>query len=167
MVGADWERGTEGMNYIKEAENILWYYNDLYRSIENMNREIAKLVSKQGPGGLNAISLEQTGCHGSGKEDDNTYNLLFKLKTLSESREKTVTEFDKVDEILAEISQEHGCELYGGVLKKWYIEKIPKEEIAKQIGYSPTSRTSIYDIKNRAIKKFAVRYHGIDVVKAI
>lgn len=155
------------MNYIKEAENLLWYYNDLYRSIENMNREIAKLVGKQGPNGLNAISLEPTGVYGSGNEDDNTYNLLFKLKMLSESREKTVIEFEKVNVILTEISQEYGCELFGAVLRKWYIEKIPKEEIAKQIGYSPTSRTSIYDIKNRAIKKFAVRYLGIDVVRVI
>jgi len=155
------------MNYIKEAENILWYYNDLYRSVENMNREIAKIVSHQSPSSLNAICLEPTGIHGSGKADDNTYNLLFRLKTLSESREKTLIEFSKVDDILSEISYEPGCELFGVVLRKWYIEKMPKEEIAKQIGYSPLSRTSIYDLKNRAIKKFAVRHFGLDVVRAI
>lgn len=155
------------MNYIKEAENVLWYYNDLYRSIENMNREIAKIVSRQGPSSLNAIQLDVTGIHGSGDADDNTYNLLFKLKTLTENYEKTTLELDEINKILDEISQDEGCERYGEVLRKWYIEKIPKEEIAKHLGYSVTSRTTIYDIRSRAIKKFAVRYHGIEVVKAI
>jgi hypothetical protein len=155
------------LNYIKEAENVLWYYNDLYRSVENMNREIAKIVSRQGPSSLNAVQLDATGVRGSGDADDNTYNLLFRLKTLTENREKTLAELGEIDSLFEEISQEQGCELYGKVLKKWYIEKVPKEEIAKQIGYSPTSRTSIYDLKARAIKKFAVRYHGIEAVKAI
>jgi hypothetical protein len=155
------------LNYIKEAENVLWYYNDLYRSIENMNREIAKIVSRQGPSDLNAMQLDATGIHGSGDADDNTYNLLYKLKTFSEEREKTIAELGKIDQLLNDISQESGCKYYGAVLRKWYIEKVPKEEIAKSIGYSVTSRTSIYDLKSRAIKKFAVNYHGIEAVKSI
>lgn len=155
------------MNYIKEAENILWYYNDLYRSVENMNREIAKIVSRQGPSTLNAIQLEPTGIHGGGSADDNVNNLMFKLKTLTDNREKTIAELEKVDTILNEIAKDPGCELYGEVLREWYIYRTPKEEIAKQIGYSPTSRTSIYDIRSRSIRKFAVRYFGIDALKAI
>jgi hypothetical protein len=155
------------MNYIKEAENVLWYYNDLYRSIENMNREIAKIVSRQGPSTLNAISLEQTGVRGGGSADDNVNNLMFKLKTLTENRERTIAELEKVDAIFDDIKKEPGCELYGEVLREWYIYRAPKEEIARQIGYSPTSRTSIYDIRSRAIRKFAVRYFGIEALKGI
>ncbi len=153
------------MNYIKEAENVLWYYNDLYRSIENMNREIAKIVSRQEPSALNAIQLDATGIHGSGDADDNTYNLLFKLKVLTEGREKTVAELKEIDSALNEISQDEGCKYYGQVLKEWYIFRTPKDEIAKVIGYS--SRQSIYDLKNRAIRKFAVQYLGIDALKVI
>lgn len=152
------------MNYIKEAENVLWYYNDLYRSVENMNREIAKIVSRQGPSELNAIQLDETGIHGSGDADDNTYNLLFKLKTLSENREKTMIELSKIDIILEDISKEPGCELYGKVLREWYIERTPKEEIGDKIGYG---KRNVYYIKDRAIKKFAVRHFGLDAVKAI
>ena len=152
------------MNYIKEAENVLWYYNDLYHSIENMNREIAKIVSRQGPSALNAISLEPTGVHGSGDADDNTYNLLFKLKTLTESREKTMTELEKANKILEDISQEVGCELYGEVLWEWYIMRTPRDEIGNKIGYG---KRNIYHIKDRAIKKFAVRHFGLDAMKVI
>jgi len=153
------------MNYIKEAENILWYYNDLYRSIENMNREIAKIVSRQSPSSLNAISLEPTGVHGSGDADDNTYNLMFKIKTLTDNREATLTELSKVDQMLDDISKDAGCELYGRVLQEWYIYRTPKEEIASNIGYS--HKSTIYRLKDRAIKKFAVRHFGLDAVKAI
>ena len=153
------------MNYIKEAENILWYYNDLYRSIENMNREIAKIVSRQSPSALNAISLDPTGCHGSGDADDNTYNLMFKIKTLTDSRESTMVELGKLDELLEDISRDPGCELYGRVLQEWYIKRTPKEEIARNIGYS--HKRSIYQIKGRAIKKFAVRNFGLDAMRII
>lgn len=153
------------MNYIKEAENILWYYNDLYRSIENMNREIAKIVSRQSPSTLNAISLEPTGVHGSGDADDNTYNLMFKIKTLTDNREATMGELSKVDQMLDDISQEPGCELYGKVLREWYIVRTPKEEIASNIGYS--HKSTIYRLKDRAIKKFAVRHFGLEVMKVI
>jgi hypothetical protein len=155
------------LNYIKEAENILWYYNDLHRSVENMNREIAKIVSKQGPSSLSAMQYDSTGVSGSGNADDNTYNLLFRLKMLTENREKTMIELSKIDSILDDIEKDSGCKYFGAVLRKWYIEKVPKEEIARSIGYSVTSRTSIYDIKARAIKKFAIIYHGIEAVKAI
>ena len=152
------------MNYIKEAENILWYYNDLYRSIENMNREIAKIVSRQSPSSLNAISLEPTGVHGSGDADDNTYNLMFKIKTLTDNREATLTELSKVDQMLDDISKDAGCELYGKVLREWYIVRTPKDDIGPKIGYG---RRNVYYIKDKAIKKFAVRHFGLDAVKAI
>lgn len=153
------------MNYIKEAENVLWYYNDLYRSIENMNREIAKIVSRQGPSGLNAIQLDPTGIHGSGDADDNTYNLLYKLKVLTENREKTLVELAKIDEILDDISRDPGCELYGKVLQEWYIWRTPKNEIAERIGYS--TRRSIYQLKDKAIKKFAISCFGLNAMKVI
>lgn len=129
-----------------------------------MNREIAKIVSRQSPSTLNAISLEPTGVRGSGDADDNTYNLLFRLKTLTDGREKTLTELEKVDQILDDISRESGCELYGMVLREWYIVRTPKDEIGPKIGYG---RRNIYYIKDKAIKKFAIRHFGLDAVKAI
>lgn len=151
------------MNYIREAETVLWHYNDLYKSLTNLDRQISKLVRRSGPSELNAISIEPTGVHGS--RNDNTYNLLFELKTLTESREQTVKELSVVNELLDNISAEQNCELYGQVLRKWYIEKIPKDDIAHEIGYA--TKRSVYDIKNKAIKKFAVQLFGIEAMKAI
>lgn len=151
------------MNYIKEAENILWHYNDLYKSLSNLDKQISKIVRHAQPSELNAISLEPTGVHGS--RDDNTYNMLFELQTLTANREKTVNELAEINKLLDDISAESGCELYGKVLRKWYIEKLPKDDIAHDMGYA--TKKSVYDIKNQAIRKFAVQMFGLAALKAI
>lgn len=43
----------------------------------------------------------------------------------------------------------------------WYVDKMDKEAIAEDIGHSQTSRKSVYEIKNKAIKKFAVSLFGV------
>lgn len=153
------------MNFIKEAENILKYYKDLNRSVDHMGHEIAKLISHNAPTLPSAVSLDLTGVHGSGHEDDNTYNVLYKIQLLSESREKTRSEMELVNIILQEICQEPGCEEYKNLLIHWYVNRTPKEEIAEIFGYS--SKQSAYNLRDQAIKKFAVRYFGIDAMKAI
>ncbi|CEP67867.1 RNA polymerase sigma factor, region 3/4 [Moorella glycerini] len=151
------------MNYIKEAENYLRYYHDLYKSLENINRQIARLIGRAAPREVTAICFDETGIK-SGRYDE-TLNTLFELQKLVECREETQTALSEIDKILEEISREPGCELYGQVLRKWYIEKKSKEEIAEELGYS--SRQSVYDIKNRAIRIFAVRLFGLGALKAI
>lgn len=154
------------MNYIREAENVLLYYKDLFRSIENIGREIARLARTQGPGNLTAVSNDITGIVGSGKHDE-AINAIYKIQVLTRNRESTQAELSEVEKILGEISKEPGCEYYGPVLRKWYIERVPKEEIARKIGLSSTSRASVYDIKGKAIRKFAVTLFGIDAVKIV
>lgn len=151
------------MNYIREAENILWYYRDLYRSIEQMSSRISRLISKAGPSDLSAMVLEGSGVHS--QRVDDTLNILFEIQMLTESREETKEILDEVDRILNKFDNEPDCKYYGTVLRKWYIERIPKEDIAREIGYS--SKQSVYDIKNRAIRKFAVMFFGVGVLKVI
>jgi hypothetical protein len=152
------------VNYIKEAENILWHYNDLYKSLVNLDKQIAKIISRSGPKELSAVALDLTGIHGSGKSDE-AYNVLFELQKLKDCREGTAKELFKIDVLLDNISAEPGCELFGAVLRKWYIEKMPKEDIANEIGYS--SKQSIYSLRAKAIRKFAIQMFGIEALKAI
>ena len=48
---------------------------------------------------------------------------------------ETEKKLEEVDVLLEEISWGEGCELYGVVLRKWYIDKVPKERIGEEIGY--------------------------------
>lgn len=151
------------MNYIREAENVLKHYKDIYQSIENMDRQIGKLVSNAGPSTGSAVKLDESGIR-SGKFDA-TINLLFEIQTLTNNKAKTQEELEEINIILDELSLEPGCGLYKTVLWKWYIERVPKEDIAKQIGYG--SKQSVYNIRNVAIRKFAIRLFGIEVLRAV
>lgn len=153
------------VNYVKEAEEILKYYRDLNRSVDHMSHEINRLIGHNAPSDLNAVAMDITGVHGSGSEDDNTYNVLYKIQVLSENRDKTQGEMELVNWILHEISQDQGCEEYKNILMHWYVHRTPKEEIKEIFGYS--SKQSVYNLRDHAIKKFAVRYFGIDAMKAI
>lgn len=151
------------MNYIREAENYLYHYRDLYKSIENMDREISRLIRNSGPQDITGISYDGVG-QGQVSQDD-AFNTLFKIQKLTESRKETKEKLEKIDTLLDDLSEDEGCEFFGEVLRKWYIEKIPKEEIATDIGYS--SRQSIYTLRGKAIRKFSIRLFGIESVRML
>lgn len=58
--------------------------------------------------------------------------------------ERTLVEVNKVEESLTFICKDPGCKRYRDILYLWYVEKLDKEEIAEQLGYS--HRQSAYDI---------------------
>lgn len=151
------------MNYIREAEQILYYYKDLYKSITNIDRQISRLVAKAGPTNLTAIAVEEVKVSGGGQHDE-TINVLFELQRLVEEKNKTRKELEKLDHMLNGLGDASGCEHYEIVLREWYIEQTPRHEIALKIGYA---ERNVYKIKHRAIRKFAVRMFGIDALKAI
>jgi DNA polymerase/3'-5' exonuclease PolX len=150
------------MNYIQEAEKRLRHYRDLENSIEQMNRDIARIVSRSSPSELNALAMDVTGIRSS--KVDEAYNVLFELQTLRDSINSTTEEIADIKDILKEISREKDCHLYGKVLYLWYVKRAEKDDIAREIGY--TAR-HVYRIKDEAIRKFAVRILGIKALDAI
>lgn len=158
------------MNYLREAEKYLEYYRDLHNSLDTMRTELSRLIEKSGPSGINNMAvipdrIQVSGGSGGLDMYDDTVNLIFRIQTLQLSITETQEKLTEIDNLLEEISQNDECEFYGAVLRKWYIERVPKEKIASQIGYQ--SRTSIYTIKRRAIRKFAVRILGIKALEGI
>lgn len=142
---------------------MLWYYNNIYNSLTNLDKQIAILIRQQGPKPLTAVSMDLTGVRGG--RVDNTEATMYRLQVLEHCRAESLLALDKADGMLQEISKERGCELYGMVLRLWYIEKLPKEEIADRVGYA--TRVSVYQIKQRAIRKFAANMFGVNAVKAM
>lgn len=150
------------MNYIEEAEKYLKYYSDMYIGLKEMDRQISRLLIKSGPGGYKSPALlDPTGVKSS--DQDDAINTIFKLQKLIENRNKTEQKLKEIEKHLEDISKDEGCELYGLVLRRWYIERRSKEDIAEEVGYS--SRQSIYTIRAEAIRKFAVRLFGIGAVE--
>lgn len=151
------------MDCFQEADKLLRHYNDLVQSLEHMNRRIAQLVGRAGPKKLTAIDIEDA-IKAAGSKDE-TINMIFELDELTRARADTREELARIEAVFEEIEKDHECMFYVPVLRAWYIDLIPKESIAKTIGYS--SKMSIYTIKARAIRKFAVKLYGIKALKGI
>jgi hypothetical protein len=149
------------LDYIKEAEKRLLHYRDLEKSLKQLKRDISERILKSGPSELSAVSLDFTGIS-SGKVDD-TCNMIYEINQLKECYFTTEKEVSKMDRLLADISKDPGCEQYGTLLKLWYVDKVGKEKIKDEMGYS--SLQSVYDMKNKAIRKFAIRLFGINALK--
>lgn len=150
------------MNYIQEAEKRLRHYRDLEKSLEQMDKDIARIISRSSPSELNAVAMDITGIR-SGRQDE-AINILFELQTLSDSKIQTEEEIKEIADLLKEISQEPDCSLYGKVLYSWYVKRMEKDNIAKEIGYTVRH---VYRIKDAAIRKFAIRILGIKALDAI
>lgn len=153
------------MDYVHEAEKVLYHYRDLKYALKNLNEQIAIMIGQSAPAQAKGAEFEITGVK-YGYHND-AVNVLFKLKVLTENKEKTAAEIKRVDDLLDALDKDPDCEYYSQVLRLWYIERKPKEEIAGLIGYSPNSRQSIYNIKDQAIRKFAIMYFGLGALKAI
>ena len=150
------------MNYIKEAEKRLWHYRNLEESIKQMDRDIARIISRSSPSELNAVAMDITGIR-AGKQDE-ALNILFELQTLTTARKNTLEEINEIANLLKDISKEPECNLYGKVLYEWYVKRKPRDEIANEIGYSVRQT---YNIRDQAIRQFAVRILGIKALEAI
>lgn len=139
------------------------YYNELQQAIKTADKMIAKLAYKTAPGQLNAISLDSV--HAGNVT--NTYEQIYQLQLWTERKSDTLEEIKKIDDTLNAINRQSGCEYYKDILTLWYVDKIPKREIARKLGFADTSRGYMFVLKNRAIKKFAVALFGIDALEML
>lgn len=151
------------MNCIREAENYLRYYRELNQSLGHADRMINQLKRQSAPREVGAVNMDVTGVRA--EKPVNTLNQIYQLQRWQEMKERTQVEIDKVEESLKGICLDPGCERYRDILYMWYVEKKDKEAIANEIGYS--TRQSVYDIKIKAIRKFAVCLFGVTALQAI
>lgn len=149
------------MNYITEAEKYLRHYNSLKYSLDQMEREIAKLIWDGIPSsnGVTDYAKEPTGSF----FQEEMIHIVCKLQQYKEMQKETLDKIGEIDTVLDELENDYRN--FGQVLRLWYIEKLNKEEIAEELNYS--SKTSIYDIKYRAIKELSIRLFGIRALNAI
>ena len=144
------------IDYIEQAEKVLEFYVDMQLAVENMDRQIRRLSMSTCPRQMRAAILDETGVRGS--RNDNTGFLFNNIVELQENRELTAQQLKEIDETLEAISRTDKCQLFGQVLRMWYIDQLTKEKIAEKLNYS--TERSIYNLRKSAIHRFAVQLFG-------
>ena len=146
------------MNYFKAAEEVLKSVPQLKQAKENLKKREKRIIESNAPRDLGAIDYSKPYI------DSNSVNdTLNELLELSECR-KNITENDgKLDEIYGIVKQLEDKEKK--FIQLWYFEKNSKETIMEKM--SVESLTTVYNLKNRAVAEFALRYYGGSALPSI
>lgn len=152
------------MNYIKEAENILINNRKLNDSLKNLNNRKKYLIFKSQPKEIGGIDYSKLAIQKHNYSDD-TLSQICEITQIDEQIKETEAELKIVNDIIEQIKSED--ETLEKFIKLKYIER-PKDNlrvISRELGYSEDSNHTIYDIKNKALREFAIRYFGSKVIK--
>lgn len=146
------------MNYFKEAEKVLSNRKNLDRSLLNLYRRKDRLVDSGVPPKLSALDPSKPYTNGGAVNDAMTDCL--DLVEVQKEIAITKAKIDEIDDVIGQLQEDHKK-----VLRLWYIEIKSKEEMCDIMRFE--SRTSLYDIRNRAIGQFAILYFGAPALDAI
>lgn len=150
------------MNYIKEAEDILKNYKKLKSSINNLERRKQLVLDRGKPNELGAIDYSKPAISKQGYTDD-TLNQICEITQINSQIKDTEAEIKIITKILKQIKKDN--EVLSKFLILRYIERKDLKTISKALGYSEESNHTIYDIKNKAIREFAIRYFGGQAIR--
>lgn len=152
------------MNYIREAEDILINHRKLNDSLRNLNARknyIANISKPKEPGG---IDYSKPGIQKQ-NYSNNTITQMCEIMQINQQIEETEAEVQIVNEILEQIKKEDATLEEFIQLKYIKSSKKSLRRISAELGYSEDSNHTIYDIKNKALREFAIRYFGSRATK--
>lgn len=139
------------INYFKSAERVLSERSNLDRALANLERRLERAIKESGPSGLTSIDYSRS--YVSASDTADALSACLEVAELTREINATRETMQEVDRVLDQLSDDDAS-----LLRAWYVEHEPKEEIAERLSYS--SRTSIYDLRNKAVSAFAILYFG-------
>lgn len=139
------------INYFKAAERALTERGNLERAVENLERRKEGVIRRAGPGGIRVTDYSRPYVSGGGAND--TLAECLELSEIMREIEQTKETIAHIDHVLGQLEPSDAA-----LLRAWYVDGKPKEEIAADLAYS--SKTSVYDLRNKAVSSFAILYFG-------
>lgn len=139
------------INYFKSAERLLLERGNLDRALANIEHRLERAVRETAPSGIASIDYSKT--YVSQSDTADALSVCLAVAELTREISTTKETIKEIDDVLAQLSDEDA-----EILSAWYIEGKTKSDIAEQFSYS--SRTSIYDLRNKAVAAFALLYFG-------
>lgn len=146
------------INYFGEAEKTLRARGYLDGAIKNLERRRERIIARSSPAGLPSPDFSKPYAS-TGAVNDVLADCL-ELAEVSREIGETKAEIAEVDEILGQLGKREQ-----EIIRLWYIERKSKEEIAEAVKYASTR--SIYDLRNKAVAEFALRYFGAGALASV
>lgn len=147
------------INYFKAAERLLAQRGNLEQALENLGRR-RELASAQAKAERDNIKPRPYASSGGINGINAHTSARLELAEINREIVATRSTIAEIDRVLAQLD-DADAEL----LRAWYIEHKSKEQIADELSYS--SKTSIYDLRNKAVAAFAVLYYGAGALASI
>ena len=139
------------INYFKAAERLLRERGNLEQALKNLEHRREWIIRRGGPSEIMAADPARPHVSTSASADTiaECLDLVMVGKEITTTRET----IELIDRVLGQLSDDDAK-----LLKAWYITGETKEQIAERFSYG--SRTSIYDLRNKAISRVAILYFG-------
>lgn len=145
------------MNYFKAAEQVLSSINTLERALENLENRRTRLIASGAPREPGAIDYSKPFTDSHYVSD--TLNDLLELSECTQNIANTKKEIEYIEGIISQLSDEHQ-----DIIKKWYINRSTKEDIAEELCIAVTT---VYNLRNKAVAEFALLYYGAAALSSI
>lgn len=146
------------INYFKAAERVLYTRKDLDRALDNLERRKVRIIKSSAPCDYPSIDTSQP-YTSSSKCNDALADCL-ELAEINREIENTKQIIGEIDAVLKQMDP-----VESDLLREWYILGSSKEEISAKINYSSIS--TIYELRNKAVSRFAVLYFGAGAISSI
>ena len=134
------------IDYFKEAEKVLTELPTLRKSINNL-QDRKTMLAKYAAEPPVQDSKKQRGAFSKAE------SLWLEYKQTLDDIDYTHKLINHIEQVLQQLESEERL-----ILRWWYIEHKPKEDILEYMHYE--SLTTLYNIKNRAVRGFAMLYYG-------
>ena len=133
------------INYFEAAEKTLRARGLLETALGNLERKKERILRYGAPSEYPSADMSKPYTGAKSVNDA----LADCLELAEVMREKV----EEIDDVLAQMDEDDAR-----ILRLWYIERKSKDEITEAVCYSSTS--SLYDLRNKALVRFALLYFG-------
>lgn len=141
------------INYFDAAEKTLRSRAMLDTALKNLERRRERIMRHNAPSGYPSPDTSKP--YASTKSVNDALADCVELAEVIREIKNTQAKIDEIDSVLKQLDPQDA-----ELLRLWYIDRRSKDDIASKINYA--SRTSIYDLRNKAVAGFALLYFGAD-----
>lgn len=139
------------INYFDAAENTLRSRGMLETALRNLEKRKERILRHAATSEYPSADMSKP--YTSTRAVNDTLAECVELAETMREIRATEEKIEEIDCVLGQLDKEDA-----EILRLWYIERKSKEEIAERVSYS--SRTSVYDLRNKAVANFALLYFG-------